>query len=133
MAFKSLIKESYGPKPKGSNLELLNEFNKFYEKKYKKLGCGDKIEDVNLSQILNYMKVDMITNIENNIKMNFISYLKRFVNASFKSLRKLIYDTTEEYPKNIKKILRYDIKQDLINNTLNTKSIHHKWILKNGF
>ena len=138
MAFKALIKESSGPKPKGSNLELLNEFNKFYEKKYKKLGYDNKIDGVNLSQILNYMKVDMITNIENNIKMNFISYLKRFVNASFKSLRKLVYDSTEEYPKNIKKILRddidkdiYDIKQDLINNTLNTRSIHHKWINEN--
>ena len=138
MAFKALIKESSGPKPKGSNLELLNEFNKFYENKYKKLGYNDKIDGKNLSQILNYMKVDMITNIENNIKMNFISYLKRFVNASFKSLRKLIYDTTEEYPKQLKKVLRddidkdiYDIKQDLINNTLNTRSIHHKWINEN--
>lgn len=138
MAFKSLIKESSGPKPKGSNLELLNEFNKFYEKKYKKLGYDDKIDGKNLSQILNYMKVDMITNIENNIKLNFISYLKRFVNASFKSLRKLIYDSTEEYPKQLKKVLRedidkdiYDIKQDLINNTLNSRSIHHKWINEN--
>ncbi|ULY68595.1 hypothetical protein [Chlorella virus XW01] len=138
MAFKALIKESSGPKPKGSNLELLNEFNKFYEKKYKKLGYYDKIDGKNLSQILNYMKVDMITNIENNIKLNFISYLKRFVNASFKSLRKLIYDSIEEYPKQLKKVLRedidkdiYDIKQDLINNTLNSRSIHHKWILEN--
>ena len=138
MAFKALIKESSGPKPKGSNLELLNEFNIFYEKKYKNLGYDDKIDGVNLSQILNYMKVDMITNIENNIKLNFISYLKRFVNASFKSLRKIVYDTTEEYPKQLKKVLRedidkdiYDIKQDLINNTLNSRSIHHKWINEN--
>ena len=50
MAFKALIKESSGPKPKGSNLELLNEFNKFYEKKYKKLGYCDKIDCVNISQ-----------------------------------------------------------------------------------
>ncbi len=138
MAFKALIKESSGPKPKGSNLELLNEFNKFYENKYKKLGYDDKIDGVNLSQILNYMKVDIITNIENNIKMNFISYLKRFVNASYKSIRKIIYDSTEEYPKQLKKELRndidkdiFDIKQDLINNTLKSRNIHHKWINEN--
>jgi hypothetical protein len=138
MAFKALIKNSCGPKPKGSNLDLLNEFNIFYENKYKKLGYDDKISGHNLSQILNYTATSIITSIENNIKINFISYLKRFVNASFKNLRKLIYDTTEEYPKQLKKNLRddidkdiFDIKQDLINNTLKSRSIHHKWINEN--
>jgi hypothetical protein len=30
MCFKSLIKESSGPKPKGNNFKLLEEFKKFY-------------------------------------------------------------------------------------------------------
>ena len=138
MAFKALIKESAGPKPKGTNLQLLNEFNQFYENTYKHLGYDDKIDGVNLSQILNYMKTDMLTNIENNIKINFMSYVNRFVNSSFKKLRRNIYETTEKYPVNLKKELRkdidkdiYEIKQDLLNNTLKSSKIHHKWILEN--
>ena len=138
MAFKALIKKSTGPKPKGTNLQLLNEFNLFYENTYKNLGYDDKIDGVNLSQILNYMKTDMLTNIENNIKINFISYVNRFVNSSFKNLRTNIYEITEEYPVNLKKDLRkdidkdiYEIKQDLLNNTLKSRNIHHKWILEN--
>lgn len=84
MAFKSLIKDSQGPKPKGTNLGLYNEFKKLYDDEYKKLYYETKLDGINLSQILCYMSIDMLTNIENNIKLHFIKYVNRFVNSSFK-------------------------------------------------
>jgi hypothetical protein len=83
MVFKTLTESSQGPKPKGNNLVLFNKFNDFLSI-YQKLNFKDKIDGRNLSSILGYMATDMITNIENNIKLNFISYIKRFVNSSFR-------------------------------------------------
>jgi len=45
---------------------------------------GILIDGLNLSHILSYIATDMVTNIENNIKLNFVSYVKRFTNSSFK-------------------------------------------------
>ena len=38
---------------------------------YKKLGYNNKLDGTNLSQILGYMSIDMLTNVENNIKMHY--------------------------------------------------------------
>ena len=76
MCMKSVIKSSSGQKPKGNNAILLQEFcilNTF------------ELEDgSNLSSILDYYSTTMITSIENNIKMRFFDYIKRFVNCYFK-------------------------------------------------
>ena len=86
MAFKALmLVNPRGGKTQGNNLVLYNEFKKFFDDEYKHLYCdGDKINGTNLSRILGFMETDMITNIENNIKMHFIKYVKLFVNSSFK-------------------------------------------------
>ena len=134
MTFKSLVKASQGPKPKGTNLKHYNEFNDFYENTYKKLNYENKIDGNNLSQILNYMSVDILTNIENNIKLNFISYLKRFVNSSFKTINKDIIDKlpSKERTNKRKELYKdlYEIKEDLLNNTLKSNSKYHDWINK---
>jgi hypothetical protein len=135
MAIKSLVATSVaGPTPKGSNLALFNEFNSFYESDYKQLGYMDKINATNLSQILGYMETDIITNIENNIRMHFVGYVKQFVNSSFKSAHNNLIDRAN---KNNKKSLRkelkkdlYEIKQDLLNNTNKSDSKYHCWIEK---
>ena len=134
MVFKVLVKDSAGPKPKGQNLEILNMFKEFYEKKYNKLYFDEKIDGSNLSQILNYMAVDMLTNIENNIKLNFSSYVKRFVNSSFKKINNNLLDnaphgTKIKLRKELNKDL-YDIKEDLFNNTLLSNNKYHEWINK---
>jgi hypothetical protein len=132
MAFKSLIKESQGPKPKGTNLEIYDEFVKFYNSKYKKLNYETKIDGKNLSQILSYMATDMLTNIENNIKMNFIQYVRRFVNSSFKKDHNDILENCQKGTKTkLRKELNkdlYEIKEDLINNTLLSNNKYHQWI-----
>ena len=132
MAFKSLIKESQGPKPKGSNFELYNEFIKLYNEQYKNLNYNTKLDGKNLSQILSYMSIDMITNIENNIKLHFVKYLNRFVNSSFKLINNELLNNCEKGTKTkLRKELNkdlYDIKQDLINNTLKSNKKYHEWI-----
>jgi hypothetical protein len=134
MAFKTLIIESAGPKPKGNNLNLFNEFKLFYDSIYKNLNYSNKIDGKNLSQILGYMSIDMITNIENNIKLNFIKYVKRFVNSSFRIQNNLLLESCEKGTKTkLRKELNkdlFDIKEDLINNTLNSNNKYHDWINK---
>jgi len=134
MAFKVFIDKSCGPKPKGENLELFNIFTKFFDDKYKKLFFTNKISGINLSQILNYMATDILTNIENNIKLNFISYIKRFVNSSFKKinnelLENALHGTKVKLRKELNKDL-YEIKEDLFNNTLLSNEKYHEWINK---
>ena len=134
MAFKALIKESRGPKAKGNNLVLLTEFNKFYDEHYKNLGLANKLDGFYLSQILENMSTDMITNIENNIKLNFFKYINRFVNSSFKKANNELIEKANKGEKNeLRKILSKDIyliKQDLLNNTLISDSKYHEWIKK---
>lgn len=84
LAFKVLVTKSNGPKPKNDNLKIYEEFEKFYKDYYSKLGYSDKINGKNLSRIINYIEVTILTNIENNIIFNFCKYIKSYINASFK-------------------------------------------------
>ena len=135
MAFKSIINEDgRGPNAKGNNLIMLEEFKKFYEQHYKNLGLLDKLNGSYLSQILNNMTIDMKTNIENNVKMHFFKYVNRFVNSSFKKINNnLIEKEDKEQKFMLRKQLNkeiYEIKQDLLNNTLLSNIKYHEWINK---
>jgi hypothetical protein len=132
MAYKVLSSDSAGPKPKGTNLIVLGELQKLYDCEYKNLGCLQKLDASNLSQIISYSCVDIMTNIENNIKIHYIKYINRFVNSSFKKEHNEIleqYNGKEQYTK--RKELRkelYDVKKDLQENTLTSNEKYHKWI-----
>ncbi len=133
MAFKAIIRTSVsGPTPKGNNLRMFNRFKLFYESDYKNLGYTNKIDGSNLSQILMYMETDILTNIENNIKMHFLSYVKRFVNSSFRKQNNELLEKVSKGGKyTLRKILNkdlYEIKQDLFNNTLLCNQKYHEWI-----
>lgn len=134
MAMKALVPPSAGPKPKGTNLQYYNEFVLFYNDTYKSLNYETKISGSNLSQILGYMTTDIITNIENNVKRNFISYVKRFVNSSYKKINNEILDKVSKKEKISKrKELNqelYQVKEDLLNNTLSSNERYHEWINK---
>jgi len=68
MSMKSLMKASAGPKPKGNNLLLLQEFQQLH---------NFSLEDgKNLSAILDYYSTTMITAIENNIKIQLTNDFK---------------------------------------------------------
>ena len=134
MTFNALsINDKGGNKPQGDNLKLYEELNKFYEEHYKNLNYENKISSSYLSQILNSMAIDMITNIENNVKLHFFKYLNRFVNSSFKKINsKLIEKAKEGTKTELRKQLNkeiYEVKQDLLNNTLKSNEKYHKWII----
>lgn len=81
--FQVLLKSSPGPKNKHENF---NELNLFFEEEYAPLihKNNEKLESVkfngiNLSQIISYQTVDILTNITNNIQMHFTKYLKQFI------------------------------------------------------
>ena len=127
MSMKSLVKASAGPKPKGNNLALLQEFQ----------NIGNSIftlqDGKNLSAILDYYATTMITAIENNIKMHFIDYIKRFVNSYFKN----IYQNelqNKEFKKQFYKELQ-QVKNDIINDAeiLTCDEKYHTWLNVNRY
>ena len=127
MSMKSLVKASAGPKPKGNNLALLQEFQ----------NIGNSIftlqDGKNLSAILDYYSTTMITAIENNIKMHFIDYIKRFVNSYFKN----IYQNelqNKEFKKQFYKELQ-QVKNDIINDAeiLTCDEKYHTWLNANRY
>ena len=121
-----------GNTPKGNNLLMLNNFTDFYNNNYKVLYNDDKINGSYLSQILNSMSIDMLTNIENNIKLHFFKYVKKFVNSSFRIINNTILENTDKGKKvEVRKLLNkelFQIKEDLFNNTLLSNSKYHDWI-----
>jgi hypothetical protein len=127
MSMKSLLKASAGPKPKGNNLALLQEFQ----------NIGNSIftlqDGKNLSAILDYYATTMITAIENNIKTHFIDYIKRFVNSYFKN----IYQNelqNKEFKKQFYKELQ-QVKNDIINDAkiLTCDEKYHTWLNENRY
>jgi hypothetical protein len=118
MCIKSLILASSGPKPKNNNLLLLNEFKNLH---------NFTLEDgVNLSSILNYYAITILTSIETNIKMHFFDYVNRFINSYFKVLYKDEI-TNKEFKKQLFKDL-YVVKNDILNGTLKANVKFHNWI-----
>lgn len=133
MAFRALMLDAKdGPKLKGKNKQIYSEFIDFYTNTYKGLGYENKISGTNLSQIIRYTVVSIVTCIENNIKMNFMNYIKKFVNCSYDERNKEILDKlTGEEKKEMSKQLRkelHTVKEDIINNTLLSDKFYHKWI-----
>jgi len=127
MSMKSLVKASAGPKPKGNNLALLQEFQ----------NIGNSIftlqDGKNLSAILDYYATTMITAIENNIKMHFIDYIKRFVNSYFKN----VYQNelqNKDFKKQFYKELQ-QVKNDIINDSeiLTCDEKYHTWLNDNRY
>ena len=125
MAMKSVLQPSSGPKPKGNNLILFNEFQTLYD---------FSLEDGrHLSAVLDYYATTMITSITNNIKMHFFDYVKRFINSSFKSIYKEEI-TNKVFKKQLFKELR-KVKNDILkdNTTLLCDQKYHKWINDNRY
>lgn len=125
------IDKTKGKDFKGEKLKLFNKFKDFYNNHYK---LNNKLDASNLSYILNYTSKDMITNIENNIKLYFLSYIKRFIKSSFKIIHnKLIDDAPKGQKTKLKKELNKELIEvinDIINNTLLSKEKYHSWIIE---
>ena len=121
MCMKSMMKSSLGQKPKGNNAILLQEFQL--------LNTFSLEDGSNLSSILNYYATTMITSIENNIKMRFFDYIKRFINSYFKHLYQEKIEN-KEFKKQLYKEINL-VKNDIINNTLTCDEKYHNWLQGN--
>tara|TARA_B100001769_G_scaffold214262_1_gene173843 strand:- start:2794 stop:4692 length:1899 start_codon:yes stop_codon:yes gene_type:complete len=123
MCMKSLLLPSKGPKSKNNNLLLLNEF--------KALHTFTLENGKNLSSILNYYVTTILTSIENNIKLHFFDYVKRFINSYFKhQYQDKLND--KEFKKQLFKEL-HSVKSDIINGTLKSDEKYHNWINENRY
>ena len=121
MGMKSIMKSSSGQKPKGNNAILLQEF--------RILNIFELEDGSNLSSILDYYATTMITSIENNIKMRFFEYVKRFINSYFKHLYQEQMEN-KEFKKQLYKEINL-VKNDIINNTLTCDEKYHSWLKEN--
>jgi hypothetical protein len=118
MSMKSILLPSRGPKPKNNNLLLLNEFKNLH---------NFTLEDGNnLSSILDYYAITILTSIETNIKMHFFDYVNRFINSYFNVLYKNEI-TNKDFKKQLFKDL-YVVKNDILNGSLKSNVKFHNWI-----
>ena len=118
MCMKSLLVPSSGPKPKNNNLLLFNEF--------KSLHNFELENGKNLSSVLDYYAITILTSIENNIKLHFFDYVNRFINSYFKHINK-DYLNDKEFKKQLFKEL-HSVKSDILNGTLKSDEKYHNWL-----
>ena len=125
IAFKVFINSS-GKKSLCKNNKIVLENLKSY---YDSNIFGDLEDGTNLNPILIYSAKTMYISIINNIKLNFIAYLNRYINSIFYKK----YET-EIKDKDFKKQLCRElntVKDDIINNTLKSDSKYHDWLNTN--
>ena len=133
MAMKSINKSTMGQKPKGNNAVLLEEFQKL-----RTTITDFELEDgSNLSYVLGYYTTTMLTSIENNIKMRFFDYVKRFINSHFKHLYQEQLDTkpkNKEFTKQFYREINL-VKNDILNNNviLTCDEKYHSWVKENRY
>ena len=157
MAFKAISKKSCGPKPKGENLNLVNNLDRFFSDKFvdvlkeKNNKTTDfemfKLSSTNLSYIVGCYTIQMETMFKNNVVLNFFKYVHQYVNCHFiknnvgkksrKEFKKLsdedkrIYLSEKQKESEENKLIRDEImkvKNDLCNNVSeDTYSSHQKY------
>ena len=120
---KSFLYASSGSK--SNNINLINEFILLRQSYF-----GDKKNEYengeHLNAILDYYKITMITCIENNIKMHYFSYIKKYVYSYFKKLNEEKLKNKNfrsEFYKELKKVY-----EDILFDQYNSPKSYHKWI-----
>jgi len=86
MGIVSIRKDARGRSPSKEKQKLINELVDFYNDFYHPLICVDDIvEDDRLPYILkNYECVDIVKNIDTNIKEHFFSHIRKYVNIKYR-------------------------------------------------
>lgn len=131
MAYRAILDTASCPgrKPSGENKLLLEEFEAFFTTHYQPLG-GVKISGKNLTNIINeYMSIDILTNIENNIRCHYSKYINRYVNGNF--LDTLEISTKAE--RDVKRQVRAElaaVKRDLMTEKFTSDNKYHSWIIE---
>ena len=112
---------------------LRSSLNTFYKQHFIKILTNDEITDENVdSYKLNSSKLlyilaesskSMEISYRNNVQLNFIKYVRQFVNQSFKKEVDLSKDK-KQFNRELSKV-----KDDVVNNTLKSNEKFHKWII----
>jgi hypothetical protein len=97
-----------------------------YRRTFKNLHNFTLEDGVNLSSILDYYAITILTSIETNIKMHFFDYVNRFINFYFKVFYKNEI-TNKDFKKQLFKDL-YVVKNDILNGSLKSNIKFHNWI-----
>ncbi len=120
-------------KGRKSNKEYDLNLSDFYKNHFEILLQDKELYNKsNMNQVLNYSTTSMITCFENSISTNYFNFLFRYINSIFKTPHKEHIETLKdeeriEYVKKLNGEIK-EIKNDLLNNTLQSKSIYHTWI-----
>lgn len=131
MAYRAILDtvSCPGRKPSGANKLLLEEFETFFTEHYQPL-CGVKSNGRNLTNIINeYMSIDILTNIENNIRCHYSKYINRYVNGHFLDTLEMTTKAEREIRKQVKSQLAA-VKRDLMTGKLTSDNKYHFWILE---
>jgi len=118
--------------------EDIEELRLFYEEHYKAL-TFEEVSNSKLARILAYEAIDMVTNIENNIKMHFVKHLTKLVNITFKVKERKAEITKTTLDKQLRKQKHKEIYDEikLVIKDLMTLSDYvsdvkyHSWITEN--
>ena len=115
-------------------LSIKDDLLVFYEMHYKLLLTDNiKISKSNLNQILREESTKICVCFENSIKTNYFIFLFRYINCIFMEQNKNIIDNFEKesdkrtFIYNLKTELK-KVKNDILNNTLNSDVKYHTWI-----
>jgi transposase len=135
---KILCNESAsGRPPKKEIKELKDKLTAFYNSDYKPFIKDTDLDYTHLNTVLDYLTIGIITMYENNIKLDYVEYIERFVNIVWKK-KETITKIKEENKEEVKqkelvnefcRQLR-KIKNDILEITTEYKSDikYHNWI-----
>ena len=143
MGIVSIRSDARGRPASKEKQKVILKLNDFYNKHYRFIIIEDDIvSDDKLSYVLkNYECVDIVKNINNNIKEHFPQYIRKYVNAYYdtnekiskiKSNKKLSDSEIKEKIRNITQIYN-KIKYDLLpidKESYASDKKYHKWINK---
>ena len=124
-----------GKPPKKEVKDLKEKLAEFYESQYKPFIKYEELEYRYMNTILDYLTISILTMYENNIKMNFVEYIERYINVTFRKklmlrlIRRMAKNKNESI-NNFNNQLRH-IKIDILNvdnEVLKSKPIYHNWI-----
>ena len=131
-------KTKTGSPPNKETRKLKERLTAFYNTHYKPLCQNEELNYTYMNEIIDYLSVDILTMYENNIKLNYIEYVERYVNIIWekkfitKQIRK-IKKKKKDKDTAVRKLhsqLR-KIKNDLLNienSKYKSNSIYHQWI-----
>ena len=134
----------WGKKPSKKTTKLISKLTKFYNEYYNKtIDVNDKVNDDNLKYNLAYEAIDIVKNINTNIKEHYVKHVYKLINVTFGWKNKVVEINKKKIDKEEKKEQRqelyqefYNIKHDILNVTGDVYTSHkkyHKWIEKNKY